>query len=61
MEVVFTPLAERHTDKLHEYIATRSGEERADVYITRIVDFCRKLADFPLRGMQRNDISPDCG
>lgn len=58
MQVIFTPLAERDIDKLHEYIATHSSEERADGYISRIVNFCNGLATFPLRGTQRDDILP---
>jgi toxin ParE1/3/4 len=58
VQVIFTPLAERHIDKLHEYITTHSSEERADGYIRRIVNFCNGLATFPLRGMQRDDILP---
>jgi plasmid stabilization system protein ParE len=51
VQVVFTPLAERDTDKLHEDITMHSSEERADGYIRRIVNFCNGLATFPLRGM----------
>jgi toxin ParE1/3/4 len=58
VQVIFTPLAERHIDKLHEYITTHSSEERADGYIGRIVDFCNGLTTFPLRGVQRDDILP---
>ncbi len=53
-----TPLAERHVDKLHEYISEHSGEERADGYINRIVAFCKGLSTFPLRGRRRDDILP---
>ena len=55
MRVIFTPLAERHIDSLHEYIATHASEERADGYVGRIVDFCNGLSTFPLRGTQRDD------
>jgi len=58
VRVIFTPLAERHIDSLHEYIATHSGEERADGYVGRIVEFCNSLATFPLRGTQRDDLLP---
>jgi toxin ParE1/3/4 len=54
--VIFTPLAERHIDRLHEYIAMHASEERADGYIGRIVDFCNGLSIFPLRGTQRDDL-----
>jgi plasmid stabilization system protein ParE len=56
--VIFTPLAERHIDSLHEYIAMHASEERADGYVGRIVDFCNGLSTFPLRGTQRDDLLP---
>ena len=58
MPVIFTPLAERQLDKLHDYITTHSSEERADGYVRRIVDFCERLVTFPKRGTRRNDILP---
>ena len=58
MRVIFTPLAERHIDSLHEYIAVNASEERADGYVGRIVDFCNRLSTFPLRGTQRDDLLP---
>jgi toxin ParE1/3/4 len=58
VRVIFTPLAERHIDSLHEYITTHASEERADGYVGRIVDFCNGLSTFPLRGTQRDDLLP---
>jgi len=58
VRVIFTPLAERHIDSLHEYITTHASEERADGYVSRIVDFCNGLSTFPLRGTQRDDLLP---
>jgi toxin ParE1/3/4 len=58
VRVIFTPLAERHIDELHEYITTHSSEERADGYINRIIAFCNGLSALPLRGRQRDDILP---
>lgn len=58
MRIIFTPLAERHIDKLHEYIRTHASEERADRYIGRIVEFCNGLTTFPMRGIQRDDVLP---
>jgi toxin ParE1/3/4 len=40
------------------YIATHAGEERADGYVGRIVDFCKGFTTFPLRGTQRDDLLP---
>jgi toxin ParE1/3/4 len=56
VRVIFTPLAERHINSLHEYIAEHASDERADGYVGRIVDFCNGLSIFPLRGTQRDDL-----
>lgn len=58
MEVIFTPLAERHIDSLHDYITTHASEARADSYVSRIVDFCNGFTTFPQRGTKRDDILP---
>ncbi|MBV8357704.1 MAG: type II toxin-antitoxin system RelE/ParE family toxin [Deltaproteobacteria bacterium] len=58
MEVIFTPLAERHLDPLHQYITSHSSEDRADEYVGRIVAFCKGLATFPMRGTSRDDLLP---
>jgi len=47
VEVIFTPLAERHLDSLHEYITKHASESRADEYVGRIVAFCKGLTTFP--------------
>jgi plasmid stabilization system protein ParE len=39
VQVIFTPLAARQIETLHEYIATHSSEKRADGYVSRIVAF----------------------
>lgn len=58
MNVVFTPLAERQIEDLHDYIETRASTAIADGFVGRIVDFCKRLAHFPRRGVSRNDILP---
>lgn len=58
MRVIFTPLAERHIDSLHEYITTHASEDRANSYVGRIVAFCEGLTTFPLRGTKRDDLLP---
>lgn len=58
MRVIFTPLAERHINGLHDYITTHASEARADGYVGRIVDFCSGFTTFPLRGIQRDDLLP---
>jgi toxin ParE1/3/4 len=58
VRVIFTPLAERHIDSLHEYITEHASEDRADLYVGRIIEFCNGLTTFPLRGLQRDDLLP---
>jgi toxin ParE1/3/4 len=58
LRVIFTPLAERQIDALHERITLHANEIRADRYIGRVVAFCEGLATFPLRGTQRDDLLP---
>jgi len=57
--VVFTPRAERNLGGLYRYIADKSGEERADGYISRILDSCISLSTFPEIGRKRDDIRPN--
>jgi toxin ParE1/3/4 len=58
VQVIFTPLATRQIESLHEYIGTHSSEQRADAYVNRIVAFCGGLTTFPLRGTRRDDLLP---
>ncbi len=58
MQVIFTPLAARHIDRLHAYITADAGETRADGYIGRIIDCCNGFATFPQRGKTRDDLLP---
>jgi toxin ParE1/3/4 len=58
VRVIFTRLAERQLDALHDYIAKQANEERADGYAGRIIDFCSGFATFPERGTRRDDILP---
>ena len=58
MRVVFTPLAERQIDKLHDDITKRASEERADGHVSRIIDYCTGFSTFPERGRRRDDIIP---
>jgi toxin ParE1/3/4 len=58
VQVIFTPLATRHLESLHEYVRTHASQRRADDYVDRIVAFCKGLTTFPLRGTQRDDVLP---
>jgi toxin ParE1/3/4 len=54
VEVRFRPLARADLFNLYDYIARRSGRERAGGYIDRIEAACMALADFPERGTRRD-------
>jgi toxin ParE1/3/4 len=58
LRVIFTLLAERQIDRLHEYITEHASESRADACIARIVTFCTGLAALPQRGQKRDDLLP---
>jgi toxin ParE1/3/4 len=58
VQVIFTPVAERHIDNLHRYITKQSGEGRADAFVSRIVNYCNTLATLPQRGTRRDDLIP---
>jgi toxin ParE1/3/4 len=58
VDVVFTPLAERHIDRLHSHIEAKAGHAIADGYIARILDCCDSLRTFPKRGAERDDLMP---
>ncbi len=44
--------------ELYEYIAERSGAERALAYVVRIENYCQGFCTFPERGTRRDDIRP---
>jgi toxin ParE1/3/4 len=56
--VELNPEARADLLNLYDYIAERSGEERALAYITRIEDACLSLQIFPLRGKLWKGIRP---
>ena len=56
--VVFAPEAQDDLFQLYDYIATRSGAERARGYTDRIVATCLGLETFPERGTRRDDLRP---
>jgi toxin ParE1/3/4 len=58
VQVIFTPLAERQLDKLHEYISDNSNEAGADDYVGRIVEYCESFVTLPERGAPRDDVLP---
>ncbi len=56
--VVLSPEALADLNELSDYIAARGGEARAAGYVDRIETYCRGLADFPHRGIARDDVWP---
>lgn len=55
-DVAYTPAAERDLLLLYDYIAERSGADRAKAYTDTIQARCVGLAFFPERGTRRDDI-----
>ena len=56
--VVFTPDAEDHLDELYRYIADAATPDVAAGYVDAIITYCEGLAEFPHRGLARDDIRP---
>jgi len=56
--VVFTPEAEDHLDELYRYIADAATPDIASGYADAIITYCEGLAQFPHRGLARDDIRP---
>ncbi len=57
-QVVFSPESQNDLFHLYDYIAERSGAERALGYIERIERFCLGFETLPQRGAKRDDIRP---
>lgn len=56
--IAYSPEAQDDFLRLYDYIAERSGAERAAAYVERIADLCDGLANFPERGRTRDDLWP---
>ncbi len=56
--VFFSPEAKADLLELYDYIAERSGEDRALGYVERIERWVHELESFPERGTRRDDIRP---
>jgi toxin ParE1/3/4 len=57
-QVVFSPEAQTDVRALYLFIAERSGDARAIAYLNRIETYCLGFADFPERGMCRDELWP---
>jgi toxin ParE1/3/4 len=54
--IVLRPAADRHLDRLYEYISEQAGPTIAIGYIRRIREHCDLLREFPERGVKRDDL-----
>lgn len=54
--VVFTPEAEDHLDELHRYISDAATPDIAAGYVDAIITYCEGLAEFPHRGLARDEL-----
>jgi toxin ParE1/3/4 len=57
-EVIFAPEAEADLLHLYDYIENRSGPQRANDYVGRLLVYCLSFVTFPERGMLRDDLRP---
>lgn len=57
-KVIFSPEAQDDLIQLYLYIADHSGEATALSYVERIEAYCLSFADFPQRGLSRDDLLP---
>jgi toxin ParE1/3/4 len=55
--VVFTPDAENHLVELFRSIAGAASPDRA-AYVEALIGYIEALAEFPRRGLARDDIRP---
>ena len=55
-KVVFAPEARDDLNEIYVFIAERSNSERAMAYVDRIETYCRGFADYPERGVRRDDL-----
>lgn len=57
--VVYSPRAREQLTDLYTWIADESGfPDRAENYVSAILDHCDKLAEFPFVGVARDDLRP---
>lgn len=57
--VVYTPQVQQQLIDLYDWIVTASGfADRAEDFVSAIVDYCDSLANFPMIGAPRDDLRP---
>jgi toxin ParE1/3/4 len=57
-KVVFSPEAQRDLLTLYDFIAEKSGPNRALAYVTRIEEYCGGFELIGERGARRDDLRP---
>ena len=57
-KVVFAPEARDDLKELYLFITERGDRDRAMAYVERIETYCREFAEFPERGIRRDDLFP---
>lgn len=57
--VVYSPRAKQQLTELYLWIVEQSGfPQHATGYVSAIIDYCDALAEFPYRGVARDDLRP---
>ncbi len=56
--VRYAPEAQAQLDALEDYISQSGSPDVAARYVDAIVAYCDRLATFPKRGIQRDDLIP---
>lgn len=56
--VIYTPAADAQLIELFHYLADVAGTETAHQYIDYVLGQCETLSQFPVRGVQRDDLMP---
>lgn len=57
--IVYSPRAREQLTDLYHWIAERSGcAERAERFVSAVLDHCEDLRTFPMMGLARDDLRP---
>src|SRR5688572_23295389 len=57
-EVVYSPRARDHLNRIYDYVAEHAGPLIARRFTSQIEERCARLDRFPMRGTPRDDIRP---
>lgn len=56
--VGFDASARADIKSLYRYILSNTGEQAADAYVDKLMEYCAGFETFPERGIRREDIAP---